>query len=136
MVDRAGRVALVSLRRAADPAAALHLLRQVEPYGDGTAEEMAAGCLLLDVLDGGEPVGAVAVELRPPVATIKAAAVASARVWVEHLPELEHGLRCAGVRYVGAFTRRAGLVRRMRAAGYVAEAPSADGFRELRKRLH
>lgn len=136
MVDRPRRVALVSLRRAADPAAALHLLRQVEPYGDGTAEEMAEGCILLDVLDAGRPVGAVAVELRPPVATIKAAAAASPRVWVEHLPELERGLRCAGVQWVGAFTRRAGLVRRMAAQGYMPEAPDAEGFTELRKRLH
>jgi hypothetical protein len=126
----------VTLRRAADPAAALRMLRRVEPYGDGTAAQMAAGCLLLDVVERDKPVGAVAVELVPPVATIKAAAVASARVWAEHLPELEAGLRMAGVEWVGAFTKRAGLVRRMTARGYVAEAPGADGFTELRKRLH
>lgn len=112
------------------------MLRQVEPYADGSAEEMAAGCWLLDVLDGGHVVGAVAVEVRPPVATIKAAAVQSASVWRRHLPELERGLGCAGVQWVGAFTRRAGLVRRMTASGYTAEAPRADGFTELRKRLH
>lgn len=126
----------MTLQRAADPAAALRLLRRVEPYGDGTAADMAAGCLLLDVIDGSQPVGAVAVEVQPPVATIKAAAVASARVWAEHLPELESGLRRAGVQWVGAFTRRPGLVRRMTARGYVAEAPNAQGFTELRKRLH
>lgn len=112
------------------------MLRRVEPFADGTAEELADGCMLLDVVDGGRPVGAVAVEVLHPVATIKAAAVTSASVWAEHLPELETGLRLAGVQWVGAFTRRPGLVRRMTAQGYTAEAPRADGFTELRKRLH
>lgn len=126
----------MTLRRARDPAAALRRLAAVEPWADGTAAEIAEGCFLLDVIDTGpEPVGAVALELRPPAATIKAAAVESPAVWARHLPELERGLREAGVQWVGAFTRRPGLVRLMTRHGY-EPAPAGDGFSELRKRLH
>jgi hypothetical protein len=99
---------------AREPAAAVRLLRRVEPHAvDGSmAEDMAAGCELMDVIEDGNVVGAIAVEVRGEVATIKAAVNTGANTYAALLL-LEAQLKARGVRFVGMFTKRAGLVRRL-----------------------
>lgn len=113
------QVASVGLRDAADRAAAIALLRAVEPHAvDGsTAEEMAHGCYLLDMIEHGQVIGALAIDIDEDTATIRAAA-ASSNAFVPQLALIEDALRAKGVRYVGVDTRRPGLVRRLIASGY------------------
>lgn len=109
----------ITIRDTTDRAACLARLREVEPYAtDGaTVEDMAEGCALLDVIEDGRVVGAVAVEVRGEVATIKAASSEGLATYTE-LALIEAMLRRRGVRRIGLYTRRPGLVRKLLAQGY------------------
>ena len=104
---------------AIDSAAALARLRAAERHAvDGsTAEEMAEGCALLDVIEDHRPVGAVALQVRGDVACITAAATRG-RATYEALRQLERVLRTIGVRQLGLYTKRPGLVRSLARQGY------------------
>lgn len=119
-----------AVRPALDPAGALQRLRAVEPHAvDGcTAEQMAAGCALLEVVEQGVCVGAVAVDITGDEATIKAAA-SDGVCTVAELLMIEAALKRCGVRRVGVFTRRAGLVRNLSRQGYTLK--SAELIKEL-----
>lgn len=103
---------------AADAQATIELLRQAEPYSvDGAPiGDIVGGCELLDVMELGERVGAVAVEIDATEATIKAAVCHGSTYTA--LGELELLLRHRGVRSVGMFTRRLALVHNLTACGY------------------
>lgn len=109
----------LEIRSTADRAACIERLRAVERRAcePCTAEEMAEGCELLDVVEGGEVVGAVAVELAGAHATIKAAAARGQHTYAE-LGMIERELRARGIRSVGMFTRRRALVDRLEGRGY------------------
>lgn len=105
---------------ALDRGAAVARLRPAERHAcDGsTADEMAAGCAVLDLIEHGQPVGAVAVSIVGDAACINAAATRGAATY-EALQHLEGALRDIGVRSLSLSTRRPGLVRRMARLGYV-----------------
>ncbi len=109
----------VTIRDAQDRAAALRMLRAVEQWAvePASAEEMAEGCAVLDVIEDGQPVGAVAVRIEGQHATITAATASGELTWHE-LAMIERLLCSQGVRSVGLFTRRPGLVRRLGGLGY------------------
>lgn len=102
-----------------DRAAALRRLAPVERHAiDGaTATELADGCELLDVIEAGHPVGAVALSIDGGVATIKAAA-SRGTATAEELQHVEHIAQRAGAVMLGMFTRRGALVRALAARGY------------------
>jgi hypothetical protein len=108
-----------AVRPAVDRAAAVAVLRAVEPHAidDATAADMAEGCVLFDVMEHGRAVGAVAIEIAGQVATIKAAASYGHSTYDE-LALIERGLRNLGIKRVAMFTRRPGLVRRLVGTGY------------------
>lgn len=110
---------LCQVKRAADPRAALDRLRAVEPFAvDGsTADEMAEGCELLDLIEDGATVGAVAIHIAGTHATINAAASRGQATYTE-LEAIERGLRAMGVESVQVNTRRHGLVRQLARLGY------------------
>lgn len=110
---------MIAVQDARDPEAALRRLRGVEPYAvDGaTAEQMAAGCMLLDVVEDGREVGAVAVEVRGRTASITAAWSEGEYTAVEYRL-IEAGLRAMGVRRVELVTCRLGLIRNMQREGF------------------
>ena len=118
------------IQRARDRAAAVERLRAVEPHAvDGaTAEDMSAGCDLLDVVEGGEVVGAVAVEIVGDTAVITAAASDGAHTYAE-LAAIERQLRAMGVKRLRMFTKRPGLVRNLAREGYRLD--SAELSKEL-----
>jgi len=107
------------VRAAADRDAAVRRLRAVEPYAvdDSTAVDMAEGCAVLDVMEGDEIVGAVAIDIVGDTATITGAASEGVSTY-EQLRLIEAALKRMGVRRVRAFTRRAGLVRTLTREGY------------------
>ena len=76
---------------------------------------------MLEVLENGEIVGAVAVEVLGPDATITAA-VSRGQASFGALVMIEDMLKRAGVRRVAVCTRRLGLIHRMSAMGYAVEA--------------
>lgn len=102
-----------------DRAAAMRFLQRVEPHAvDGaTAEQMAAGCHVLDVREHGRAVGAVAVAIDGKRATITAAA-GEGECTYEELELLEASLKAHGVEVVGLSTRRPALIRRLAQGGY------------------
>ncbi|MBP6899523.1 MAG: hypothetical protein KBC73_05510 [Burkholderiaceae bacterium] len=104
---------------ARDRSAAVERLRPVERRAvDGAAaEDMAAGCLVLDVIEDGAIVGAMAVELQGDAATITAAAGSARRPWAA-LRLVERGLKQQGVRSVTLHTRRRGLLAALMPQGY------------------
>lgn len=108
-----------AVKPAADPAAALANLRQVEPHAVSgeSAQELANGCVLLDVLEGGQPVGAVAVQIEGEGAVITAFASHGQATYHE-LALIEAALKRSGVRRVAMLTRRPGLVRNLVREGY------------------
>lgn len=109
----------VELRDTTDRRACVDMLRQVEAHAvDGEAvADMIDGCALLDVVEDGAIVGAVAVRIEGAAATITAAASSGAATYLE-LAMIERLLSARGVRRVGMFTQRPGLVRRLLAQGY------------------
>ncbi|MFT3665575.1 hypothetical protein [Piscinibacter sp.] len=128
----------IGLRVSSDQAAAVERLRAAERFAvDGSsAEDMARGCVLFDVVDEGAAVGAIAVDLAGERrAVVTAAASRGAATW-QHLVMLEQTLRINGVRRVALFTRRRGLVRQLARRGYQPVRPvGADGVAELEKEL-
>jgi hypothetical protein len=107
------------IRPAACRASAVRLLRGVERYAtDGaTAEDMTAGCVLLDITDAGEVVGAVALDVVGSVATITAT-IRRGEIQPGELAEVERIAREHGARELRFLTRRPGLVRTMQAEGF------------------
>lgn len=105
-------------------------LRPVEAHAtDGsTAAEMAEGCELFALHEEGRQVGAVAVRIEGDVATITAAASEGVRTY-ELLQELERRLKARGVRHLGMFTKRPGLLRRLVGQGY--DVVQAELIKEL-----
>lgn len=125
----------LTIRDTTDRAACIERLRQVEPYAvDGaTVDEMVEGCALLDVIEAGQVVGAVAVDVRGEVATIRAAASEGRATYAE-LTLIEALLRRQGVREVHLYTRRPGLVRKLLAQGYeLAECHMRKGRHGLQE---
>lgn len=77
-----------------------------------TLAEMTAGCLLLDVLEEGRPVGALALDFVGDACTVTAAArqgVTPPDEW----PQVEAIARQWGAKRIRMLTRRPALVRRM-----------------------
>jgi hypothetical protein len=129
----------IEVRAAADREACIDMLRKVERHAcePCTAEEMAEGCTLLDVLEDGRTVGAAAVEVTGGHATIRAATASGAHSWAE-FGMFERMLRDKGVRTVGLLTRRRALVERLTQRGY--RVVSVDALRtcvvfEMQKEL-
>ena len=111
---------MIAIKDAQDVPAALHRLRAVERHAvDGSnVEKMTLGAYVLDVMADGQAVGAVAIKISADgqTATIRAAqcdgpAYAS-------LDLIEDALQQRGVRQVGMFTKRAGLIRALQKRGY------------------
>lgn len=95
-------------------------LRAVEPHAIDGAElhELTADCVLLDVMHGGACVAALAVAFHDgDRATIKAAA-GKLDDFGAALAAVESHLTGRGVRTVGLWTRRYGLIRNLGRAGY------------------
>jgi len=109
----------ITVRDTADRQAALQVLQRAAVYATDGAElaDLVDGCALLDVVEDGRTVGAVAVEIAGDVATIKAAASDGAATYVE-LALIEAALVVRGVRWLGMFTKRPALVRQLARNGY------------------
>lgn len=107
------------VERSSDGAASLTRLAAVDRRSvDGsTAAEIAEGCELLDVIEAGQVVGAVAVSIDGNVATLKAAATTGTQTY-EALGALEVAAKEAGAVLLGMFTRRGALVPLLVARGY------------------
>lgn len=107
------------VERSSDGAASLTRLAAVDRRSvDGsTAAEIAEGCELLDVIEAGRVVGAVAVSIDGNVATLKAAATTGTETY-EALGALEVAAKDAGAVLLGMFTRRGALVPLLVARGY------------------
>lgn len=107
------------VERSSDGAASLTRLAAVDRRSvDGsTAAEIAEGCELLDVIEAGQIVGAVAVSIDGNVATLKAAATTGAETY-EALGALEVAAKDAGAVLLGMFTKRGALVAELVRRGY------------------
>lgn len=119
----------LQVRDATDRAACVELLRRVETFAiDGaSAEQMAAGCALLELNEDGRRVGAVAIELHGERATITAASSHGLATWAE-LQMIEKLMQSHGVKRLGLFTQRRGLVRQLKRRGYRVVRPWGTGF--------
>lgn len=109
----------IEVAPAADRSAALRRLAAVDrrTVDGSTAADIAEGCELLDVIEAGQPVGAVAIEVDGRVATLKAAATKGAATY-EELALVERAAEQAGAVLLGMFTRRGALVRELAKRGY------------------
>jgi len=118
-----------AVRATVDREAALARLRAVEAHAvDGcTAERLAHGCALVDLLEDGQAVGAMAVDVTGDEAVITAAA--STGDPYEQLRQIEQALQRVGVKRVRLLTRRPGLVRQLGREGY--SLASAEMTKEL-----
>lgn len=107
------------VRPAVDAPAALAMLRGVERFAtDGaTAEEMADGCELFDVVEAGRVVGAIALAVEGKHAVITAAWSAGTEARDE-LAQIEGIARARGARSVALLTKRFGLIRNLLRDGY------------------
>lgn len=124
----------IALRDASDRAAALQRLAPVQRRAiDGATLADWADCSLLDVVEEGETVGAIAVELIGSHAFIPAAA-SRGRCTYAHLRLLELMVARHGARTIGMRTRRPALVHRLVRLGYAAIGE--PGAWELTKELH
>lgn len=110
---------MITISETTDRAGALrHLERAASRSTDhSTADDLAHGCLMLDIAKNGRTVGAVAVEIAGRCATIKAAASEGDFVNQEW-PLIEYELRRLGIEHVAFFTKRPGLIRAMQGAGF------------------
>lgn len=108
-----------SVRPAADCAAAVAMLKRAADHAVNgeSADELAEGCALLDVIEGGQPVGAVAVQLVGEEARITAFASRGQATYHE-LELIEAALQRSGVRRVRMLTMRPALVRNLVREGY------------------
>ncbi len=102
-----------------DRPAAYRRLQPVERRAvDGaTVPDMADGCLVLDVIENGRIVGAVALDIQGTEATITAGANFGARTY-EALRMIERGLIERGVKRLHMHTRRRGLLAALLPRGY------------------
>lgn len=110
-----------SIRITDDPARALAVLRGVERFAvDGSsAEQLAEGCTLLDVVEGGRVVGAIALEVKGAFAFITAGAGTGEQTdAAEAIRQTEDMARCMGARRIALLTRRLGMVRNLVRDGY------------------
>jgi hypothetical protein len=110
---------MITIRPALSRADAIERLRPVERRAtdSSSAEDMAYGCDLLDVIEGDQVVGAAAVEVLGTVATIKAAASIGVHAY-EHLALIEQWLKGRGCTHVGMFTKRMPLALNLIKCGY------------------
>lgn len=110
----------VEIRDAPDRAEAIRRLASVEPHTtDGAeAEQIAAGCNVLDIIEGGAVVGVCAVRVSGTFATITGIASRGAFPALE-LQLLEAALKAKGCTHLAFYSKRPGLVRKMLAAGFV-----------------
>lgn len=111
-------------------AAAIEQLRPVERHATdaATADDMAQGCELWHIVEAQQVVGVVAVEVIGDRATVKAAA-SGGHNFAAELQAIEGALRRRGVRVMGMWTRRPGLVRKLMAQGYeIAQAEIVKGL--------
>lgn len=110
---------VVSVASTRDRAAAYLRLQPVQrrAVDAATVPEMADGCLVLDVIEDGATVGAVALDLQGDTATITAAANTGAHTW-RALALIEAGLKQRGVRRLRLFTKRRGLIAALVPKGY------------------
>lgn len=121
---------IAEVRPTIDRAAALAMLARVEAFAvDGaTVADMTAGTQVFDLVEDGRTVGAVAIELVGTVATITAA-VSDGRATMPELAAIERMCRAAGAKTLRMITKRAGLVRKMTAAGFaLAHAELVKGL--------
>ncbi|MCV2361654.1 hypothetical protein LNV08_22035 [Paucibacter sp. TC2R-5] len=79
--------------------------------------DMTAGCLMLDILENGRAVGAVALDIVGNVATITATA-RDGELGPDELAQLETIARREGAHTLKFWTRRPALVRSMQRAGF------------------
>lgn len=102
-----------------DREAAYRRLQPVERRAvDGaTVAQMANGCLVLDVIENGRTVGAVALDINGDEATITAGANWGARTY-DALRMIERGLIERGVKRLHMHTRRRGLLAALLPKGY------------------
>ena len=120
----------ITIRDTQNRRACVDSLRAVERFATdgGHVDDMTRGCSLLDVLEDGRIVGAVAVRIEGSQATIMAATGNGVATYAE-LACIERMLAARGVRRVGLFTKRPGLVRQLIGQGYgIAEC---ELFKEL-----
>lgn len=110
---------LIEVAPTNDRAAALRRLEPVARHavGGASVEDMAEGAELLDVIEAGAVVGAVALDVTGNVATIKAAA-SRGRETAAELELIERAAEKAGAVMLGMFTRRGALVRALARRGY------------------
>lgn len=113
----------VTVRATTDRAAAYQRLQSVERRAvDGaTVPDMADGCLVLDILQDGQAVGAVAVDITDAEATITAGACWGACTY-HALTMIEDGLKARGVKRLHMHTRRRGLLDALLPKGYRLQA--------------
>lgn len=111
---------MLMIRDTTDRSAALDYLRRAERHSvdNATAEEMADGCHLLDVIEHGRIVGALAVQIVGQRATITGAGGDQGECTYEELSMVEDALVRRGVTHLLLKTKRPGLVRQMARRGY------------------
>lgn len=109
-----------AVRLATDPCAAVELLRQAERFSvDGsTAEQMAAGCAVFELLADGRVVGAFTFDVQGDTLRCGAAAGRGRDLAGTVARFAESEARRIGVRRLVCETRRPGLVRRLQREGY------------------
>lgn len=101
-------------------------LRAVEPFavGGASADDMTAGCLLLDVIEAGRIVGAVALDIEGEGKHRRATVTAATRegeMQAIEWQQIEAWARALGARRLRLVTRRPALVRNMiRRYGFAA----------------
>lgn len=111
---------MLTIQDTTDRAAALDHLRRAERHAvdSATAEQMADGCHVLDVIEHGRIVGAVAIQIIGQHATITGAGSDGSECTYEELDMIEDALLRRGVTHVTIKTKRPGLVRQMARRGY------------------
>lgn len=114
---------IIAITDTADRAACIARMASVERWGvDGaTLPEMLAGATLLDVVEDGQPVGAIALVIEGDTATVTAAASRGQGTAAE-IELLHDALRAKGVARVRLMTRRPGAIRRTIGHGYQVKA--------------
>lgn len=110
---------IVEIRDTTDRPAALDRLRRVARWAidAATVPEMCEGCVVLDVVEDGKPVGTISLSISDTVATVNAAA-STGQGTNEEITLLHDALKSKGVRKVRIFTRRPGAIRKTIAHGY------------------
>lgn len=111
---------MISIRDAVDQADALHHLQRAVRYActpGSTIDGAIRGAHVLDVVSDDAVVGAVAVRIEGECATVTAFASQGAFA-SEQWPVLREALSAKGVRHVGLYTKRPGMIRALLRAGF------------------